>query len=936
MGSSRKSKPKAKRNVSNKAKACKARGKSDSQIASSGSVLPKKITANINKAADYFNAGRNEDAKQLCLQILDQYPDQADTLHTYGLVIMANDEYALAEQYFRKAVQLSPDKPAIYNSLGLVFEHFERFAEAEEIYNKVLQMKPDFAEVYNNLGKLFNDTGRASEGVENCKRALQYKPDFLDAFLNLGIGYRLLGKMNKSRNAYREVLRLDPDHAKGHLNLAHNQLALKELSAGWESYQWRFRVDPDAVINYPYPEWDGSALTGKSILVYAEQGIGDEIMYVSCLPDLIKDAELCVVGCDPRLRSLFARSFPDAVFFNKSFPADQPETGNFPQIDFKVPVGSLPRYYRRNLEEFPECSGYLLPEKHALEKWRVRYSELGNSLKVGLSWRGGNINRDKLLRSIELTDWVPLLKIPGITFINLQYGDCTAELVDLENSHGVRIVDWDDADPLKDMDDFAAQIAALDIVISIDNSTVHMAGALGTPVWVILPDVTDWRWFLEGDTSVWYQSIRLFRNKKGSSWESVFAKVKSELMTLYKLSDSGETLHQDNVIARPVEQMHAGDNFRPSQTKRKKIAFLNDTTDWCHWGCTCTSTAIRDQLVDNGVEVMPIPAEDIRECINPPGDFDQFDDVNFFRDFATANREMFEVINDAELVVINGEGVLHGISKTAINLLYIAYVTRVFMRKPVHIINHSCYPEDRDTGESEPAKVFYRKVYEAIDGVVIRESISADLIGQLGIKVVRSFDCLPLYIDRHYLKTKTNNEQGKTKTVVITGSEAISEHAFPAVCEYIKKLVADGYVVNLLSGAKDNLSNSDLKFREALRYQNLPGWNLIIATSAEKWLDTIECADLLVSGRFHHSIAAAFLQTPLIAIESNTPKIRALMNMLGLEQEIQPDQENFLEILIERTERILGDPSLALVSEARLNELKELSMQNFAGLQCVF
>jgi hypothetical protein len=196
----------------------------------------------------------------------------------------------------------------------------------------------------------------------------------------------------------------------------------------------------------------------------------------------------------------------------------------------QILAGSLPLYLRKTPQAFPTHTGYLVPDSVLREKWRVRFAELGPGMKIGISWRGGHVSQTRK-RSTELTQWEESLKLPGLHFINLQYGDCVAELSDVRERLGVIIHDWEDADPLKDLDNFSAQIAALDLVISVDNATVHMAGALGVEVWVLQPYSPDWRWLHGHDTSLWYPSLHHIRQSSAGDWHSTFGRVTSKLVS---------------------------------------------------------------------------------------------------------------------------------------------------------------------------------------------------------------------------------------------------------------------------------------------------------------------------------------------------------------------------------------------------------------------
>jgi hypothetical protein len=235
--------------------------------------------------------------------------------------------------------------------------------------------------------------------------------------------------------------------------------------------------------------------------------------------------------CDKRLVPLFARSFPKAKVMER-IKEDIQYPSDLQHADMKIALGSLPRYLRTSLATFPRRKYYLIPDMQKVEMWRRRYRELGDSLKIGISWRGGSTPSVLRKRSITLEQCERLFSISGIHFINLQYGDCSGELRLVRERFNQIIYDWKDADPLTDLDNFAAQTAALDMVISVDNAAVHMAGALGVSVWTLLSFAPEWRWMLNREDSPWYPTMRLFRQTSPGDWTSVMAKVKNELLKL--------------------------------------------------------------------------------------------------------------------------------------------------------------------------------------------------------------------------------------------------------------------------------------------------------------------------------------------------------------------------------------------------------------------
>ena len=281
---------------------------------------------------------------------------------------------------------------------------------------------------------------------------------------------------------------------------------------------------------FPQPSWDGTNLDDKTILIWAEQGIGDEIMFTSILPNLSQMTEKIIIECDQRLTPLFQRSFPQIQFFFRDNPPNLQLLN--PDIDYQIPMGSLGRWLRTSEDSFKESKQtYLTACANKSAKIRERYQKLADGkLLVGISWKSTGINqRQALLKSTILEDWTSVLLQQDCYFINLQYGDVKEELAQFQQQMDLMIYQDEEIDSLQNLDDFAAQVSALDLVISTSNTTVHMAGALGKQVWTLLSYVPDWRWMLEREDTPWYPSMRLFRQNETRDWSGVFSQVRSEL-----------------------------------------------------------------------------------------------------------------------------------------------------------------------------------------------------------------------------------------------------------------------------------------------------------------------------------------------------------------------------------------------------------------------
>ena len=413
-----------------------------------------------------------------------------------GSLLLKKDDLSGASASFQSAVTVAPGDSVSHSNLGYVlFRELGEYERGAWHIERALELDPRNEDVQCNFSMLLSHHGKYEQALDLCERLLKSSPHFHEARLNRALILLMLGRFEKA----------------------------------WDDYEARkiVRSNYNARL-FPCPDWEGQDLRDKSILVHGEQGLGDEIMFASCFPDLISRAKSCVIECEPRLEPLFKRSFGKAKIVTgaqaTSIPAWWSEqTG----IDFHVPAGSLPRYFRRSEAAFPAHSGYLQGDPARIEYWSDRLRHLGPGLKVGISWRGGAQSTRQQLRTIGLSKWAALLQTQGIHFVNLQYGDTSLERERLLREHGVRLHSWDDA--IADLDETAALITALDLVVSVCTAVIHLAGAVGRPVWVLVPSSPEWRYQVSGETMPWYPSATLLRQKVAGSWGPVMSQVCKKL-----------------------------------------------------------------------------------------------------------------------------------------------------------------------------------------------------------------------------------------------------------------------------------------------------------------------------------------------------------------------------------------------------------------------
>jgi tetratricopeptide (TPR) repeat protein/polysaccharide pyruvyl transferase WcaK-like protein len=928
----------------------------------------RAVALNPNYAEAYLNLGvlyrfrRNlDEAVTNLLKSVENNPGYAEAYNILGNILIEQNKLDAAATCYQKALQTKPHYVEAYYNLGNVLTEQENFDEAISNYSGALAIKPDFAEAscrlgnallkrekldeaaksyqhaasinpdfaeaYNGLGNVLREQGKPEEAIETYCRALLIKPDFAEVHCNISNALFDQGRLDEAIESCYRALAIKPDLAEAHWNMALALLSKGKFKQGWKKYEWRLLKKGASPASFPYPCWDGSSLNRKPLLLYAEQGIGDEIMFASCFQEIIDAAGSCIIECDKRLIPLFSRSFPPAKYIER-IVSNNPSLTDVPPADMQIAIGSLPLFFRPSLLSFTQRKAYLIADIRKVNRWRKEFETLGKGLKIGISWRGGKgyVSR---IRSIPLCQWSSLFSIPGIHLINLQYGDCTAELEEIKEKLGIIVHHWEDADPLKDLDGFAAKIAALDLVISVDNSTVHLAGALGVPVWTLLPFNCDWRWMRGFQDTPWYPSMRLFRQNTPNDWKEVFEQI--------HLSLNEPTL--TNSVALQ-EQPAYENSYRMNLAQEtlhlkplKGVALLNDTAHWYHWGCTGTSMAIHQSLSDMGFYISRIPISGVYACKNTPTTIGDFGNPDFFREFAKTNRWVIREIENIDIVVINGEGSLHGNSSNVLNLLYLAYASKIHLGKIVQIINHSCYPENSLHITNTPMWEIYRKVYSVMDFIAVREPVSFDLICRAGLRGTLSFDCLPLYITRNY---KYQGERNMKK-IVIAGSVAWHHAGTATFPLYIRRMNRLGFEISVLTGASSLPASDDEEFLKMLSHYCPKGWKNVKAESIEIWLDTIARASLLVSGRFHHTIAAAVLGTPFILLESNTPKNSGLAKVLNSPEPLPYDTPDLVMQLLKRTQSILDNPLEPGSNHISLvNTLCELAKKNFTALESIW
>jgi tetratricopeptide (TPR) repeat protein len=493
---------------------------------------PSRAEFQLNLGNSLAAAKVWEEAAEAFRQAADLAPTNADCHTNLGVALERLGLFGQAADALGIAVRLRPGSGRLWTDLGSSLAKSGRADDAINACRKAVEVEPELPEARNALGRALFDKGMLAEAAAAFERAIGLRPDYALAHTNLGVTRHAEGRFAEAFAAHDRAFQSDPQFTETQFNRATTHLLLGEFEVGWRLYEFGLgrRSGPGGPRFDEHPPWQGTPVGGKTLLIWSEQGVGDQIMFASVIPDLLAQGARCVVEADARLKPLFSRSLEGVQFraTNAGVPAEIAGLG----VDYQIPLGGLCRWLRPNLASFSRQRPFLRADAAQSAAFRTRYRErFGDRPTVGISWMGGT-GIARSVRSIPLAEWSPILRQPGAAFVNLQYGDCAAELATVSDALGVEIFQDSAVDPMKDLDGFAAQTAALDLVISIDNSTVHMAGALGIPVWVMLPTVPDWRWLLGRSDTPWYSSARLFRQANRGEWGGVLAAVSRELAYL--------------------------------------------------------------------------------------------------------------------------------------------------------------------------------------------------------------------------------------------------------------------------------------------------------------------------------------------------------------------------------------------------------------------
>lgn len=425
-----------------------------------------------------------------------------------------------------QAIAADPANPAIYINASIILQDLGRYGEAIDKCRRAIAIKPDFAAAHAALGAVLCSAGEPEEAVTTLRHALELQPGDLTARYIFAESLFRTGQFAQSEAQYQAVLAAAPDHARAHFGLGVLRLLLGDFERGWKGYQWRWQTGDPSIIRRTFtsPQWDGSDLSGKTILLFCEQGHGDSIQFVRYASLLAERGARVILESPLALSTLLS----GVKGIDRLVEAGQ----TLPPHDFHCSLMTLPKLFRTALETIPASVRYLAAPPPLKDKWRRKFEERERcdavqSLRVGLAWAGNARYYRDCDRSLRSTGFDPLTVSGNIHFVSLQKSPAAAGRPPLSAQ---TFSDW--TDELTNWADTAALIENLDLVISSDTAVAHLAGALGKPVWLLTSFVPDWRWLLHRTDSPWYPTMRLFRQPRAKDWQSVIAEVATSLVKL--------------------------------------------------------------------------------------------------------------------------------------------------------------------------------------------------------------------------------------------------------------------------------------------------------------------------------------------------------------------------------------------------------------------
>ena len=439
--------------------------------------------------------------------------DDPATFNNRGNTLKELKRFDEALDSYDRAISINSDYAEAFNNRGVILDELKQFDDALASYDRAISIKSDYAEAFNNRGVTLDELKRFDEALDSYDKAISIKSDYAEAFKNRGNTLHELKRFAESLASYDKAISINPDYAEAEIGKSLNLLLTGNLSKGWRHYEYRLKcenfvekslVSTDNFLSKITTVTSVSELTGKHLILVAEQGLGDVVMFSSMVQDTLSFVTGLDFVVDKRLLEIFKRSFP----FSRVFASTSYNENDAPSDAIYMFIGSLGRLFRNQVSDFPR-KPYLFSEFDKITSWRNRL-QYGDRKLIGISWKGGTTHTRDWARSFSLQNFLQLMPQDNFIFVNIQHKSSDFEVQQAVDNINVEIISFPESDT-SDISDLSALLCALDHVVTVQNSNVHLCGALGVNCVGIIPDVPEWRYGIQGDHMIWYKTVKLIR-----------------------------------------------------------------------------------------------------------------------------------------------------------------------------------------------------------------------------------------------------------------------------------------------------------------------------------------------------------------------------------------------------------------------------------------
>jgi len=462
--------------------------------------------------------------------------DRADQLNEEGIQWLHKREIKKALNCFEKAVQLDPLHAYAFCNIGRIYYEQDQLEKALQNFEKSISIIPDLPEAHSNMGLTLHRLNQMDKAIAAYQTALEINPNYPIACHNMGFTLEKLGQLDESIKWYEKAIAMEPNYIHAHTNLAMTLLLIGDYKRGFKEYEWRLKHENAESREFQSIPWKGQSFFNKRLLIYPEQGYGDSIQFIRYLPEVNKRGGSVVLETHKYLVPLFK----DMPYIDEIVIHDETPT---PEVDYHIAIASLPYVFETTLETIPCNIPYLFKPENE-KSILVQTIKMMDGFRIGISWSGSPIHKENQNRSCPLSLFYPLTQMKGVVLFSIQKGPACD---DLKQSDQMPIVDLSDL--IQDFSDTASAIFHMDLIISVDTATAHLAGSMGKPTWMMIPFAPDWRWMRDRQDSPWYPSVRLFRQCKAGSFDPVMQHIQQALVNVLKEPNSFDFIAISNKTA---------------------------------------------------------------------------------------------------------------------------------------------------------------------------------------------------------------------------------------------------------------------------------------------------------------------------------------------------------------------------------------------------